>query len=392
MKKFIKENNGKQTGKIDILDIKYSQDESNNYYNFVIKTELPLQNASEYVRTIVENVLKSEKVRPYISNAEELEKIEEKIDYHKTDDFEKNINKELEKIDNVNISNFQHGYGRQQYIYNKSYYNHYKDYIHLQTDFSKDLDGNIKISITIDPIYNKHAKDLSFTLDGDFTEKDVALELYNLVNKYLEQLYLADKHFALKFEKVDLEMLHNKYPDDDYLKSLVGMKKFNILENVIRSYNPIINKNFINEVEAEFYGTKINGLSQYGEGVYLLRNDSYETAVDNHLFVEFFENNDEIRLSFDTNSYLQPLEYNFSEECSPFMVAQKLLEFLDERLEQLYLHDKNLAQHFDKADIEMLYKKYPNDNLLKSLASGNKYKLFDYYNFKLKKDDLSKRK
>lgn len=70
--KFIKENKGKMKGKIHYKDSKYSQDEINNYYTFIIDTEMPLDNAAEYVRKTLENVTKKAKVLPHIVSSKEL--------------------------------------------------------------------------------------------------------------------------------------------------------------------------------------------------------------------------------------------------------------------------------------------------------------------------------
>jgi len=68
MAKFIKENKGKWSGKIHILDVKYSQEETNNFYKFKIETELPLDNAAEYLRVIVEKVVKGMSAIPFIKD------------------------------------------------------------------------------------------------------------------------------------------------------------------------------------------------------------------------------------------------------------------------------------------------------------------------------------
>ena len=70
--KFIKDNKGKNKGKIKYVDSKYSQDETNNYYTFTIETVMPLDNAAEYVRKTIESVVKKSKVLPYIVSSKEI--------------------------------------------------------------------------------------------------------------------------------------------------------------------------------------------------------------------------------------------------------------------------------------------------------------------------------
>jgi hypothetical protein len=72
MKKFISSKKGKMKGKVQYVDVKYSSDEINNYYTFKVETELPLDNASEYVRSTIENVVKRAKVLPYLVSSKEL--------------------------------------------------------------------------------------------------------------------------------------------------------------------------------------------------------------------------------------------------------------------------------------------------------------------------------
>lgn len=70
--KFIQDKKGKREGKIQYVNSKYTQDETNNYYTFTIETEMPLENAAEYVRKTIENIVKKAKVIPFVSSSKEL--------------------------------------------------------------------------------------------------------------------------------------------------------------------------------------------------------------------------------------------------------------------------------------------------------------------------------
>ena len=100
----------------------------------------------------------------------------------------------------------------------------------------------------------------------------------------------------------------------------------------------------------------------------------------------------ELSYSNDISDQVLIMEFNFMTNCpdfdyemftlnnyDPSEAVEFMIELYDDFLEKVYSRDKNLLHKFSKEDLKYMLKKHPEDEFIRSVAGGKKFKLFDAF-------------
>lgn len=257
--------------------------------------------------------------------------------------------------------------------------------LYVDVNYNEDISGeDLILTITFDTNQESGSENvLEYTVNG-YDIGEVAQALDELYMDMLDNIYKDNNEMLKSLSKDDISALSNKRPDDNYLKSLVGGNTYKLFDAFVNDLDKIDDlevgdesARVAEEIREYLDDEYFKGISDYGNYWFMVGNEVFEELIDDMCYVSL-EYLDDNRVSVVLDSNNDGIKRIVKNDAK--IIAEALNGMIKERLMMFYEEDKANVKFLPKGIIKLLSDKYPEDNHLKSLLGGNKYKLFDSFN------------
>jgi len=301
---------------------------------------------------------------------------EEEFDH---DEFAQDVNSLLKE--NKSVLRDFHNYAGDTYTVQTETHENITngDVIYIDVNYDEDISGESLILTIKFNINSSEFESDEYTVN-DYDLFEVYTALDELYEDFLIQLYEKHKDLLPKFSAHDLDFLIGKYPEDQLLKSLKTGSKYKLFDSFISEIYTSEKHNMLESVNSMLNDKFLKDLNNYEEDHYSVYNEEIFEINGDNIYIDIIMSDEEeysTEIYFDVNSEFEPIKDKISS--SPTYIANTLNRMIEERLIQHYKNNKNVVQRYGKDAINMLAREFPEDPLLKSLKTGNKYKLFDAF-------------
>lgn len=295
------------------------------------------------------------------------------------EEFATDINNELEEEKINRLDSFACLTDTEYAIHSETFHNIYENMIDVRVHVMNDISEE---SLLMECDFNVNCKDFSpekFTTN-DYDPSEFVELMMDVYDDLLDEIYKKDSDLLHKFSKADLEHMLKKYPEDDFIKSVAGGSKFKIFDSFIEESNgkKLLDDQFLHEITNHLNHDYMTYIEHYAEDYYIIGSQIYQELSDEHLYVSIYEIEDGLKLDFDSNTDDNEIE---EVSMSSIEIASTLNDLFEDWLIRKYEEDKEilfkLKDH--KEAINFLEERFPNDNYLRSVLSGNKFKVFDSF-------------